>query len=52
MKIYMSYVMYLYEDTMYYEICVYGDIRVLCKWLLADTHVSCNTFTRRYTCIM
>ena len=41
MKIYMYYVMYLHEDTMYYEICVYGDIRVLCSMA-----------TCRNTCIM
>ena len=39
MKIYMSYVMYLYEDTMYYEICVYGDIRVLCNMATWQTHM-------------
>mgnify|MGYP001316461913 CR=1 FL=1 len=41
MKIYMYHVIYLYEDTMYYEICVCGDVRVLC-----------NMATCRHTCIM
>ena len=41
MKIYMYYVIYSYEDTMYYEICVCGDVRV-----------SCNMATCRNTCIM
>ena len=41
MKIYMYYVIYLLKIHMYYEICVYGDI-----------HVLCNMATCRHTCII